>query len=191
MGAGSSSRFTSPPTVAVLDDDLRVTAPGAGIVGRLARRGNIPLGYYKDEAKTAQTFVVDPDGVRWVVPGDYATVEEDGRITLLGRGSQCINTGGEKVYPDEVENALKGHPDVFDVLVVGVPDERFGQRVAAVVQPRQNTSPTLEGLADHCRKTIAGYKIPRELRLVDSIGRTASGKPDYKWAKALLEQTIN
>jgi fatty-acyl-CoA synthase len=118
-------RFTMGEHTTVLGDDLRPVTPGSGEVGRLAKRGHIPLGYYKDEGKTAATFVHDADGVRWVVPGDFATVEADGAITLLGRGSVSINTGGEKVFPEEVEAALKAHPDVFDAVVVGVPDERF------------------------------------------------------------------
>jgi len=167
----------------VLDDDLRPVEPGSGVIGRVARTGHIPLGYYKDEAKTAATFVTDPDGVRWVVPGDFGTVEADGTIVLLGRGSQCINSGGEKIYPEEVEDALKGHPDVFDALVVGVPDERFGERVAAVVAARPGTTPTLDELASHCRKTLAGYKVPRQLTLVDAVKRSPAGKANYGWAK--------
>src|SRR5439155_1435813 len=133
---GDRPRFQMGEFMTVLDDDLQRLTPGSGTVGRLARRGHIPLGYHKDKAKTAATFVVAADGTRWVVPGDFATVEGDGTITLLGRGSQCINTGGEKVFPEEVEAVLKAHPDVFDAVVVGVPDERFVERVAAVVRPR-------------------------------------------------------
>ena len=121
------------------------------MVGRLARGGNIPLGYYNDPEKTAATFVTDSQGRRWSIPGDYALLEADGRITLLGRGSVSINSGGEKIYPEEVEGALKSHPDVFDVLVVGVPDERWGERVAALLQPRGDKPPTLEELQVHCR----------------------------------------
>ena len=117
----------------MLDDELQPVVPGSGVVGRLARRGRVPLGYYKDPEKSAATFPVI-DGVRWAVPGDMATVEADGTITVFGRGSVSINTGGEKVYPEEVEAALKAHPTVFDAVVVGVPDERWGQRVVAVVQ---------------------------------------------------------
>jgi 3-oxocholest-4-en-26-oate---CoA ligase len=167
----------------VLDDDLREMAPGTGIVGRIARKGNLPVGYYKDEAKTAATFVTGPNGVRYVVPGDMALYEADGTITLLGRGSGCVNTGGEKVFPEEVEGVLMGHPEVFDVLVVGVPDERWGQRVAAVVQPRHPGGVTLEELDAHCRGQLAGYKVPRQLTLVDAMVRSPSGKPDYPWAR--------
>ena len=156
----------------------------AGVVGRLARRGHIPLGYYKDPEKTAATFPV-VDGVRWSVPGDHAVVEDDGTITLLGRGSVSINTGGEKVYPEEVEAVLKAHAAVFDAVVVGVPDERFGERVVAVVQAaaghRRRRSTTLQA---HARAHVAGYKIPRDLVIVDAIVRSPSGKPDYRWARA-------
>ena len=176
-------RFTVSSEMNVLDDDLRPLEPGSGAIGRVARTGHIPLGYYKDEAKTAATFMVDPDGTRWVVPGDFGIVEADGTIQLLGRGSQCINSGGEKIYPEEVEEALKGHPEVFDALVLGVPDDRFGERVAAVVAARPGTAPTLEDLAAHCRQTIAGYKVPRALVLVDAVKRTPAGKADYRWAK--------
>ena len=187
MGAGGMSaeggarRFTVSPELNVLDDDLRPVAPGE--IGRLARTGHIPLGYYKDEAKTAATFPTDPDGHRWSVPGDFATVDDDGVVTLLGRGSQCINTGGEKVYPEEVEEALKSHPDVYDALVVGVPDERWGERVVAVVQARGDARPTVEEISHHCRQTIAGYKVPRALTFVDGIQRSPAGKADYRWAK--------
>jgi acyl-CoA synthetase (AMP-forming)/AMP-acid ligase II len=149
----------------------------------LARTGHIPLGYYKDEEKTAKTFPVDRNGRRWSVPGDSATVDADGIVTLLGRGSQCINTGGEKVYPEEVEEALKSHPNVYDVLVVGVPDPRWGERVVAVAQPRPGAGLELEELANHCRSTIAGYKVPRDLVIADQIKRSPSGKADYRWAK--------
>jgi acyl-CoA synthetase (AMP-forming)/AMP-acid ligase II len=153
--------------------------------GQLARGGRIPLGYYKDAAKTAERFV-EIDGRRFVLTGDAAVVEEDGRITVLGRGSNCINTGGEKVFPEEVEEALKAHPDVFDALVVGVADERWMQRVAAVVQPRPGRTPTLEELQAHCRTLIAGYKMPRQVALVDEVSRYPSGKPDYAWARSVL-----
>ena len=180
-------RFNTIESMSVLGEDLRPVEPGSGQVGLLARRGHIPLGYYKDEAKTAATFVTDADGVRWSVPGDHARIEADGTITLLGRGSGCINTGGEKVYPEEVEAAVKSHPDVFDVVVVGVPDARFTERVAGIVQPRAGRAPTLEDVATHCRTTIAGYKVPRELKVVDAIQRTPSGKADYRWAKQQFE----
>ncbi|ONI70752.1 acyl-CoA synthetase [Actinosynnema sp. ALI-1.44] len=169
----------------VIDEDNRPVEPG--VVGRLARGGHIPLGYYKDEAKTKALFV-EVDGKRYVVPGDFARVEEDGTVTLLGRGNMCVNSGGEKIFPEEVEGALKSHPDVFDALVIGVPDERFGQRVAAVVQPRDGRTPTLSELDEHARGAIAGYKVPRSLWLVDEIKRSPSGKPDYRWAQAHAQE---
>ncbi len=170
------------PGSTVVDDDMRPVEPGSGTIGWLARTGNIPIGYYKDPEKTAVTFPVI-DGVRYSIPGDHATIEADGTITLLGRGSVSINTGGEKVFPEEVEAAVKSHPDVFDVLVVGVPDERWGERVAAVVEARAGATPTLPELQAHCREHIARYKVPRELFLVDEVSRLPNGKPDYTWAK--------
>jgi acyl-CoA synthetase (AMP-forming)/AMP-acid ligase II len=169
----------------VLDENLREVEPGSGVVGKIARKGNIPIEYYKDPEKTAQTFVTAPDGIRYVVPGDFATIEADGTITLLGRGSVSINSGGEKIFPEEVEAAVKSHPAVYDAVVVGVPDERWGQRVAAVVQPRDGTTPTLDDLQEHCRTKLAGYKLPRELHLVELMQRSPSGKPDYRWAQKM------
>jgi acyl-CoA synthetase (AMP-forming)/AMP-acid ligase II len=182
MRGGPTVRVTSGTQV--LDEDFRPVEPGSGTVGKLARTGHIPLGYYKDPLKTAETFVTR-DGVRWSMPGDFATVEADGAVTLLGRGSQSINSGGEKIYPEEVETAVKAHPDVYDAVVVGVPDERWGSRVAAVVQPREGASPTLESIQDHCRRHIAGYKVPRQLELVTTVVRSPSGKPDYRWARSV------
>ena len=166
----------------VLDDDLRPVEPGSGTIGRVARSGYIPIEYLGDPTKTAETFL-ELDGTRYVIPGDLATVEADGSLTLLGRGSQSINSGGEKIFPEEVEAAVKSHPAVYDALVVGVPDERWGQRVAAVVQPRPGTTPSLESVQEHCRARIAGYKIPRELHVVAEVQRSPSGKPDYPWAQ--------
>ena len=179
---GTNPRFTMDAATTVLDDHLRPVAPGSGVVGRLARRGRIPLGYHKDPEKTAATFPV-VDGVRWSVPGDLATVEDDGTITVLGRGSVSINTGGEKVHPEEVEAALKAHPSVFDAVVVGLPDERWGQRVTAVVQVRDGAAtPSVEDVAEHVRRSLAGYKVPRSLVVVDEVVRSPSGKADYRWA---------
>ena len=180
-------RVTIDKKTVVLDDDGNEVKPGSGVRGILAKRGNIPVGYYKDEKKTAETFRTI-NGVRYAIPGDYAQVEEDGTVTMLGRGSVSINTGGEKVYPEEVEAALKGHPDVFDALVVGVPDPRFGQHVAAVVAPRKGTNPTLAELDAFVRREIAGYKVPRSLWIVDEVKRSPAGKPDYKWAKEQTEE---
>ncbi|MFM7061782.1 MAG: acyl-CoA synthetase [Actinomycetes bacterium] len=176
-------RFAMGEHTTVLDDDNRPVAPGSGIVGRLARGGYVPLGYYKDPEKTASVFA-EFEGKRWVLPGDMAMIEADGTITLLGRGSVSINSGGEKIFPEEVESALKSHPDVFDVVVVGVPDERWGERVAAVVKPRPGSQPDVETLAEHCHTLLARYKAPREVHLVDEIVRSPSGKADYRWAKA-------
>jgi len=181
--ADGKLRFRIDAFTAVLDEDLRRIEPGSGKVGLLARTGRLPLGYWKDPEKTAKTFVTDPDGHRWVTAGDMATVEPDGTVVVLGRGSLCINSGGEKIYPEEVELALRSHPGVYDAVVVGVPDERWGQRVAAIVQPQPNTTLTLQQLADHCTTHIARYKLPRELHLVDEMQRSPSGKADYKWAK--------
>ncbi|MQY37557.1 Long-chain-fatty-acid--CoA/3-oxocholest-4-en-26-oate--CoA ligase [Streptomyces sp. RB17] len=155
----------------------------AGETGRVAQCGHVPLGYYNDPRKTAETFF-EKDGQRWVLLGDMATVDEDGVVTVFGRGSQCINTGGEKVYPEEVEQALKAHPDVYDALVAGVPDATWGNHVAAVVQLRAGAShPSLADIQSHCRTRLAGYKIPRQLVITDSIQRSPSGKADYRWAR--------
>jgi acyl-CoA synthetase (AMP-forming)/AMP-acid ligase II len=169
---------------AVLDEALNRVEPGSGVIGRLARRGHIPLGYYGDEEKTARTFVTAPDGVRYVLPGDMATVAEDGSIVFLGRGSVCINTGGEKVFAEEVEEALKHHPAVFDAVVVGVPDPRWGQRVEALVTVRGGERPEVEDLRAFCRTRLAGYKVPKAVHVVEDLNRQPSGKPDYRWAQA-------
>jgi fatty-acyl-CoA synthase len=148
----------------------------------VAVSGFLPMGYYKDEEKSAKTFKV-MEGVRWSVPGDWAEVNLDGSLKLLGRGSVCINTGGEKVFPEEVEEALKRHASVRDAVVVGVPDPRFGERICAVVEPEAGAAPTLPDLAEHVRAQLAGYKAPRELVVVESIGRAPNGKVDYKAIK--------
>ncbi|MDA8275774.1 MAG: acyl-CoA synthetase [Actinomycetota bacterium] len=190
VGRGQTA-MKSGPTVSVLgdsvvlDDDLRPVAPGSGAVGRIARFGDIPLGYYNDPEKTAEVFIT-VDGVRYVMPGDFATVEADGSITLLGRGSVCINSGGEKIFPEEVESAVRSHPSVFDAIVVGAADERWGQRVAAIVQLRPDARCTLADLQRHCRSSIAGYKVPRQLHVVESIERSPSGKPDYRWSATVV-----
>ncbi|WP_208027045.1 acyl-CoA synthetase [Rhabdothermincola sediminis] len=188
-GAASEAVVFQPmdDTTVVLDETtLEPVTPGSGQQGRVARTGHIPLGYYNDPAKTAEVFV-EVGGRRWVLTGDLATVEADGSIRLLGRGSQCINTGGEKVFPEEVEAVLKTHPDVYDVVVVGIPDERWGQAVAAVVQPAPGAAPTLETLAGHARGHLAGYKLPRSVVLVDEVVRSPAGKADYRWARQVLE----
>jgi acyl-CoA synthetase (AMP-forming)/AMP-acid ligase II len=167
----------------VFDDDLRPVEPGSGAVGRLARGGRVPLGYRGDAAKSASTFV-EVDGRRWALPGDLAQVESDGTIAVLGRSSQCINSGGEKIYPEEVEAVLKAHPDVVDAVVVGLPDERWGEHVTAVVQFRAERPASLEVLREHAKGSLAGYKLPKQLVVVESVERSPSGKADYRWAKA-------
>ncbi len=193
VGKGDTQNKGGGPTVqaardaVVLDESLNEVPPGRGKAGRLARRGNVPVAYYKDPEKSAATFVVGPSGDRYALAGDMAILEADGTITLLGRGSQCINSGGEKIFPEEVESALKAHPGVFDAIVVGVPDDRWGQRVAAVVQARDGEAPTLEELDAHCRTRIAAYKVPKALHLVEQMPRQPSGKPDYTRAKQVAE----
>jgi acyl-CoA synthetase (AMP-forming)/AMP-acid ligase II len=181
-GGAEGARFTVNDQTAVLGDDGKPVEPGSGAVGQVARRGRVPIGYYKDEAKTAATFRTI-DGVRWVLAGDMATVDADGTVLLLGRGSVSINTGGEKVYPEEVESMLKAHPDIEDAVVVGVPDERWGQRVVAVAQARGTAHPDFDDVKEFCRKELASYKVPRDFVLVEKIARSPAGKPDYRWAK--------
>ncbi len=179
------------PSSVVLDDDNKVLdlASSVGQIGRLGRGGSVPVGYYKDPEKSAKTFL-EIDGQRYSVPGDFARIETDNRVTLLGRGSNCVNTGGEKVYPEEVEMAIKGHPAVYDCLVVGIPDEKFGQAVAAVIQPREGQTVELEDLRSFLREHLSGYKLPRSLVLVDEIPRNATGKAQYPRAKEMaLGQT--
>jgi acyl-CoA synthetase (AMP-forming)/AMP-acid ligase II len=189
--AGNTA-MKSGPTVhllgetVVFDENLELVTPGSGVIGKIARSGDIPVGYYNDPKKTAEVFI-SVRGTRYVMPGDYATVEEDGSITLLGRGSIVINSGGEKIFPEEVESAVRSHPDVMDAIVCGAPDERWGQTVAAIVQPRVgHTAPTLAALQEHCREFVAGYKVPRRLHVVDAVERSPSGKPDYTWAAAIV-----
>lgn len=160
----------------------RHVAPGE--MGIFARGGYIPVGYYNDPEKTAKT-IVEVEGRRWLLLGDEARLEEDNTITVFGRGSNCINTGGEKVFPEEVEQALKADPDILDALVVGVPDERFGSRVAAVVTARHGRRPSLPSVRDNARRHLAGYKLPRELHRVAELPRTPSGKPLYREALAI------
>ncbi len=190
VGAGQATtggpRVTIDHRTVVLDEEGNEVKPGSGVRGIIAKKGNIPVGYYKDEKKTAETFKTI-NGVRYAIPGDYAMVEADGTVTMLGRGSVSINSGGEKIYPEEVEAALKGHPDVFDALVVGVPDPRYGQHVAAVVAPRPGSRPSLAELDGFVRGAIAGYKVPRSLWFVDEVKRSPAGKPDYRWAKEQTE----
>lgn len=181
-GAGKSFRIRVNSRTQVVDPATHEPV-AVGEIGRVAQCGHVPLGYYNDPRKTAETFF-EKDGERWVLLGDMATVDEEGVVTVLGRGSQCINTGGEKVYPEEVEQALKSHPDVYDALVAGVPDVRWGNHVAAVVQLRSGAvRPSLDEIQTHCRTHLAGYKIPRQLVIAESIQRSPSGKADYRWAR--------
>ena len=151
----------------------------------VAASGNIPIGYYKDEEKSRATFRVI-DGVRYSFPGDWARIEEDGTLSLLGRGSQCINSAGEKIYPEEVEEAVKLHDAVVDCLVVGIPDERFGERVAAVASLSPGASVSEEDLRTFTRSRLSAFKVPRQIRLVAEVQRAANGKADYKWARQQL-----
>jgi 3-oxocholest-4-en-26-oate---CoA ligase len=185
---GGLVRIAPRPGTIVVDELLRPLKPGTGQVGKIARSGAIPMRYYKDEQKSATTFVTI-NGKQHVMPGDFALLEADGSITLLGRGAVSINTGGEKVYPEEVEGAVKSHPAIYDAVVVGVPDERWGQRVAALVEVRPgHSAPSLTELQDHCRSLIAGYKLPRTLLVLSQMPRHISGKPDYKWAAEYARQ---
>ncbi|MBX3483284.1 AMP-binding protein [Phenylobacterium sp.] len=177
-----TAAFMLGPNTAVFTEDGRRIEPGSGERGLVAVSGFLPLGYYKDKAKSDATFKVI-EGQRWSVPGDWAEVNTDGTLKLLGRGSVCINTGGEKVFPEEVEEALKRHATVRDAVVVGVPDPRFGERICAVVEPEAGAQPTLAELSSHVHSQLAGYKAPRELVVVDSIGRAPNGKVDYKAVK--------
>ncbi|HWJ64105.1 MAG TPA: acyl-CoA synthetase [Acidimicrobiales bacterium] len=178
-------RFHVDENTTVLDDAGRPAPPGSGLIGRLAKRGRIPLGYHGDPARSAETFV-DLHGQRWAIPGDLGRVEADGSITLLGRGASSINSGGEKVFPEEVERVLKAHPDVFDAVVVGTPDDRFGERVSAVVAHRPDRPVDLESLERHCREHLADFKVPRRVVIVDEVLRRPSGKADLEWASATV-----
>jgi acyl-CoA synthetase (AMP-forming)/AMP-acid ligase II len=183
-GEDGQPRLVVSSSVCVVDETGGRVGPGG--VGRLARAGHVPLGYYGDEAATTATFPVI-DGVRWAVLGDVARVRDDGSIVVLGRGSTCINTGGEKVFPEEVEQALKSHPEVMDAVVAGVPDGRFGQRVAAVVELRSGaTGVDGEVLREHCRSMLAGYKVPARVAFVPEVVRSPTGKADYRWAGEVL-----
>jgi len=173
------------PNTVVLDDDNKPIDPSnVGAIGRIGRGGSVPVGYYKDPEKSAKTFL-EVDGERFSVPGDNARIEADGKVTLLGRGSNCVNTGGEKVYPEEVEMAIKNHPAVYDTLVVGIPDQKYGQAVAAVVSLRDGATLELEELRTFLRDHLSGYKLPRSLTLVDEVPRNATGKAQYPAAKQI------
>jgi len=186
--ADKGSLVVPGPGTVVLDADNRILDPATnvGAVGRIARRGSIPLGYFGDPEATARAFV-EIDGVRYAVPGDDAQIEPDGRLTLLGRGSSCINTGGEKVYPEEVEVALKSHPGVFDALVLGLPDPTYGQQVAALVQPRPGVDLDVDDVRRELRQHLSGYKIPRTMHLVAQVPRHVTGKADYRRGREIAD----
>jgi fatty-acyl-CoA synthase len=181
-----TGKFTPVPGVRVVNEADVDVVPGSGEAGRIGLSQGVPLGYYKDEVKSAATFR-DLDGVRYSFPGDWGTIEADGSISLLGRGSQCINTGGEKVFPEEVEEEIKRQPCIDDCLVFGMPDERFGQRVVAVASPTAWPPPDLEDVLEPIRSTLAGYKLPRQMVFVEVVPRAPSGKADYPGARELFE----
>ncbi len=180
--AVKTAQFALGANCVVFTEDGRRVEPGSGERGLVAVGGAIPLGYYKDEAKTAQTFRIFEDR-RWTVPGDWAEVNTDGTLHLLGRGSVCINTGGEKVFPEEVEEVLKTHHTVRDAVAVGLPDKRFGETICAVVEAEPGHEPTLQELSDHVKSRIAAYKAPRSVVVIPTIGRAPNGKVDYKRLK--------
>ncbi|MBX3024134.1 acyl-CoA synthetase [bacterium] len=189
-GKASTGTFRMNEDTVVLRHDLSgVLEPGSAESGWLARKGHVPLGYFKDAEKSAKTFPTI-GGMRWAVPGDHATVAADGTITVLGRGSVSINSGGEKIYPEEVEKALKHHPSVYDAVVVGTPNQRFGQQVTAVVQTRAGEAPTEDELAEFAARHLARYKLPRVILFVDEMVRSPSGKADYRWAKKLAYERL-
>jgi fatty-acyl-CoA synthase len=187
---GLTAKFEFIATTKVFGEGDKEIQPGSEEIGMIANGGMTPIGYYKDPVKSAATFRVI-DGHRYSFPGDFAKVAADGSLILLGRGSVCINTGGEKVFPEEVEEALKTHPDVYDCLVVGAPDERFGERVVAVLSPRAGASLDEEELLAFARTRIAGYKTPRRVVVVDAVRSAANGKADYKWAKAAAIEALD
>ncbi len=188
-GETRTARFRLGPNATVLTDDGRQVEPGSGEVGMLAVGGPIPLGYYKDPEKTAATFR-EVGGRRWSMPGDFATIEADGTITLLGRGSVCINSGGEKIYPEEVEEALKTHPAVRDANVVGLPDEKWGQAVTAVVSLEPGAEVTDDELVGHVKSRIAHYKAPKTIVRVAEVLRGPNGKADYRWARDTAARAV-
>ena len=182
-----TAKFAINPGVIILADDGEILEPGSDKIGLIGTSGLVPTGYYKDEKKSAETFK-EINGTRYSFPGDYAKLESDGTITLLGRGSNCINSAGEKIYPEEVEEAIKTHNDVFDCLVVGMPDEKFGQRIVAVVSTVDNKDLDELALIENTRKKIAGYKLPKQILFTDEVKRAPNGKANYKWAKSYAEE---
>ena len=189
--SGGGPKFNKPDFSAILNLETQQIIPQSDTetIGYLARKGHVPIAYYKDPEKSKKTFI-DVEGERFSVPGDMAKYESDGQITLLGRGSVSINSGGEKIFPEEVEMALKAHPNVFDCLVVGVKDEIWGQKVVAVIQRRDSSELTLEDLKETSAKYIASYKMPKALIFSDLIERAPSGKPNYQWAQEFANKTL-
>ena len=185
-----TAKFALNPGVVVIADDGEVLKPGTDKIGLIGTSGLVPVGYYKDEKKSAETFR-EVDGIRYSFPGDYAKLEEDGTITLLGRGSNCINSAGEKIYPEEVEEAIKRNNEVFDCLVVGVDDSKFGQKVVAVVSLEDSKEIDEDNLVNATRQYIAGYKLPKKVIFVDEVQRAPNGKANYKWAKNVANQEFS
>jgi 3-oxocholest-4-en-26-oate---CoA ligase len=192
-GTSTTAKFTLGEHTKVITDDGREVQPGSGETGRVAVGGYQPIGYYKDPEKTAATFLTF-EGKRYSVPGDYAQVEADGTLTLLGRGSVCINTGGEKVFPEEVEEVLKTHDAVSDAVAVGLPDEKFGEAITAVVELAPDASLDEGAVIEHVKGRLASYKAPKKVLRIDTIGRAPNGKVDYKrlkrWAADQLDVQI-
>ena len=185
-----TAKFSINPGVIIIADDGEILEPGSEKIGLIGTSGLVPVGYYKDEKKSAETFK-EVNGVRYSFPGDYAKLEQDGTITLLGRGSNCINSAGEKIYPEEVEEAIKRNSEVLDCLVVGVKDEKFGQRVVAVVSLEENKQINEEDLVKATREYIAGYKLPKKVIFTDEVQRAPNGKANYKWAKNIANENSN
>ncbi len=189
--SGGGPKFTKPNFSEILNLDTKEVIPPSDTetIGYLARKGHVPVAYYKDEEKSKKTFI-ELGGVRYSIPGDMAKYEEDGQMTLLGRGSVSINSGGEKIFPEEVEMALKAHPNIFDCLVVGVKDDRWGQKVVAVIQRRENDELSLDDIKDVASKYIASYKMPKEIVFSELIERAPSGKPNYQWAQEFANSKL-
>jgi acyl-CoA synthetase (AMP-forming)/AMP-acid ligase II len=181
------ARFAVNERLKVVTPEGKLVVPGSDETGLLAVGGRIPLGYHNDPEKTAATFK-EIDGARYSIPGDWASVDADGTIRLLGRGSACINTGGEKVYPEEIELVLRSHPAVFDCVVVGVPDERLGEMVVALVETLPDRDVDEAELRGYCRSRTAGYKTPKRMLFVPSLQRSAAGKADYKLLRAMAAE---
>ena len=184
-----TAKFSLNPGVIILADDGEILEPGSDKIGMIGTSGLVPVGYYKDKAKSDKTFR-EVNGIRYSFPGDYAKLEKDGSITLLGRGSNCINSAGEKIYTEEVEEAIKRNKEVFDCLVVGVDDQKFGQKVIAVVSMESDTHITQDSLVDSTRAFLAGYKLPKKIIFVDEVKRAPNGKANYKWAKEIANESL-